>query len=147
MLISDAWGEMFNQAVACSVTVPTSDHLPIHMQMLPNFFPKSKSRFRFENLWLRESICRDIMVERWGNTQGMSLFDRIGTCSKAIWNWGRKFATDFERQILFGRNKWNERSTDVILTAYPYLKKRNTNILVFFTTRMTTGVRELNNSG
>lgn len=90
VLILDTWGELFNQAKASSLTVLTSDHLLIHMQILPDIFPKPNSIFKFKNLWPRESICRDIMVESWGNTQGMPLLDIVRSCGKVIWNWGRE---------------------------------------------------------
>nr|GLL33564.1 uncharacterized protein LOC109167502 [Ipomoea trifida] len=105
LVISEQKRKRAENAKACSITAAMSDHLPIHLQILPSNTFRPKSRFRFENLWLRESICRDIMIESWVNHRGQSLIDRIGTCGKAIWNWGRAFATNFSRRIAYWRNR------------------------------------------
>lgn len=67
--------------------------------------PTGNSRFRFENMWLRESIRRDIMIESWESTQGQDLMTRIGRCGKAIWDWGKNFTKNFNRRIQYWRNR------------------------------------------
>nr|GMD50614.1 uncharacterized protein LOC109173053 [Ipomoea batatas] len=38
--------------------VSKSDHMPLHLQILPPDIPNPRAGFRFENLWLREAHCR-----------------------------------------------------------------------------------------
>lgn len=101
VLASDSWSEQFNEARAASVIATKSDHLPIHLQIFSIDSRKYKTRFRFENLWLKESLCREVMIQSWTNTQGQHLLDRIGRCGKAIWNWGKSFAKDFQKRIVY----------------------------------------------
>nr|GMD33051.1 uncharacterized protein LOC109167502 [Ipomoea batatas] len=82
-----------------------SDHMPLHLQILPPNIPNPKASFRFESLWLREAHCRNIMVECWSRTSGQSLMDRVGSCSKAIWIWGKHFARNFQRRLDFWRKR------------------------------------------
>nr|GLL35834.1 uncharacterized protein LOC109184133 isoform X2 [Ipomoea trifida] len=67
--------------------------------ILPPDPPTFKGRFRFENLWLRDATCREIMIQSWSQTHGQHLMDRIGRCGKAIWSWGKNVARDFSRRI------------------------------------------------
>nr|GMD80243.1 uncharacterized protein LOC109167502 [Ipomoea batatas] len=81
----DGYGR-WARARASSITVPRSDHLSLHLQILPPPIPNPRSQFRFENLWLREYLCREVMLESWARTQGLPLMDRLGRCGKSIWN-------------------------------------------------------------
>ncbi|XP_031099776.1 uncharacterized protein LOC116003973 [Ipomoea triloba] len=68
ILNTDSWCDLFPNAKAESITTARSDHMPLHLQILPPDTPNPKSGFRFENLWLREAHCREIMIESWSKT-------------------------------------------------------------------------------
>ncbi|XP_019189724.1 PREDICTED: uncharacterized protein LOC109184133 isoform X2 [Ipomoea nil] len=101
ILVSDSWRDSFSQAMASSIIATKSDHSPLHLQLLTPDIPTPKGRFRFENMWLRDSICREIMIQSWARSRGYHLLDRIGTCGKVIWNWRKNFAKDFNGRISF----------------------------------------------
>nr|GME06049.1 uncharacterized protein LOC109151131 [Ipomoea batatas] len=103
--IVDSWCSLFPNAKANSLLAAKSDHMPLHLQLLPQLLPNSRANFRFESLWLRESHCRNIMLECWSRTQGQSLMDRVGSCGKAIWIWGKHFARNFQRRIDYWRRR------------------------------------------
>nr|GMC95483.1 uncharacterized protein LOC109167502 [Ipomoea batatas] len=73
--------------------------------ILPPTAPNPKDCFRFENLWLREAHCRDIMIASWSKTHGQCLMDRVGSCGKAIWIWGRHFGRNFQRRLDYWRRR------------------------------------------
>nr|GMD50581.1 Transposon TX1 uncharacterized [Ipomoea batatas] len=73
--------------------------------ILPPTAPNPKACFRFENLWLREAHCRDIMIASWSKTHGQCLMDRVGSCGKAIWIWGRHFGRNFQRRLDYWRRR------------------------------------------
>nr|GMC56053.1 uncharacterized protein LOC109167502 [Ipomoea batatas]GMD54443.1 uncharacterized protein LOC109167502 [Ipomoea batatas]GMD95045.1 uncharacterized protein LOC109167502 [Ipomoea batatas]GME06571.1 uncharacterized protein LOC109167502 [Ipomoea batatas]GME14246.1 uncharacterized protein LOC109167502 [Ipomoea batatas] len=99
ILVSDSWCAQFNSAKACSVTTPKSDHMLFHLQILQPPVPNPKIRHRFENLWLREAHCREIMLDTWSKSQSQNLMDRVGRCGKAIWIWGKEFTRNFQRRL------------------------------------------------
>nr|GMD75268.1 uncharacterized protein LOC109167502 [Ipomoea batatas] len=105
ILVTDSWCDLFSNAKACSVTTPKSDHMPLHLQILPPPIPNPKPRFRFENLWLRDAHCRDVMIESWSKTHGQNLMERVGRCSKAIWLWGKEFSRNFQKRLDFWRKR------------------------------------------
>ncbi|XP_019184826.1 PREDICTED: uncharacterized protein LOC109179787 [Ipomoea nil] len=45
------------------------------------------------------------MEESWARYQGQDFIDRIGSFGKAIWDWSKGFATNFNRRITYWRNK------------------------------------------
>ncbi|XP_031097085.1 uncharacterized protein LOC116001341 [Ipomoea triloba] len=67
--------------------------------------PNPRACFHFESLWLREAHYRNIMVECWSRTSGQSLMDWVGSCSKAIWIWGKHFTRNFHRRLDFWRKR------------------------------------------
>ncbi|XP_019172068.1 PREDICTED: uncharacterized protein LOC109167502 [Ipomoea nil] len=105
ILVTDSWCEMFTSAKACSVTTPKSDHMPLHLQILPPPIHNPSIRYRFENLWLREAHCREVMIDSWSKSHGQDLMNRVGRCGKAIWIWGKNFARDFQRRLDFWRRR------------------------------------------
>nr|GLL35480.1 uncharacterized protein LOC109184133 isoform X2 [Ipomoea trifida] len=90
---------------ASSVIVSKSDHLPLFLEIHPTTPIPQKARFRFENLWLRDSTSKDIMTESWSMSGGLHLIDRMERCSKAIWNWGKSFAKDFDKRLSYWRKR------------------------------------------
>ncbi|XP_031099760.1 uncharacterized protein LOC116003956 [Ipomoea triloba] len=105
ILTSDSWNDLFMHAKASSVIAPKSDLLPLHLHMYQAINQKPKGRFRFENLWLKESLCRDVMIECWSNSYGYPLIDRVGRCGKAIWDWGKNFSRNFHRRIDYWKSR------------------------------------------
>nr|GMC95745.1 uncharacterized protein LOC109184133 isoform X2 [Ipomoea batatas] len=92
-------------AKAVSIVASKSDHMPLYLELQPHSFVRHKGRFRFENMWLRDSMCREIMIESWSRTTGQHLLDRVERGGKAIWNWGKSFAKDFSKRLQYWRNR------------------------------------------
>lgn len=83
---------------AASLETHVSDHLPL--VVWPNVSTKDKTRrrFKFENIWLKERNCRELVANCWDGTRSFQLMDKLLSCSKAIWEWGKK-ATKFSTKI------------------------------------------------
>nr|GME05932.1 uncharacterized protein LOC109184133 isoform X2 [Ipomoea batatas] len=83
----NAWCDLYPNARASSVVVSKSDHLPLFLEIIPSTNPSHRNRFRFENLGLRVTTSREIMIESWARSRGSQLIDRVERCGKAIWRW------------------------------------------------------------
>ena len=61
VLVSRSWHELFNHALASSLTISNSDHLPI--MLIPKLMEKRLwvRKFRFENIWLQDEQYRHII--------------------------------------------------------------------------------------
>lgn len=99
ILVSDSWLNMFKNAKAISFEAPSSDHLPLALWPNPVTRSRRHRRFKFENLWIRERRCIEIVQNTWENSSGLRLRDRLDICSKEIWRWGKKLVKDFQLQI------------------------------------------------
>ncbi|XP_031091127.1 uncharacterized protein LOC115996126 [Ipomoea triloba] len=97
VLVSQSWLDIFEHAIAESVVTPVSDHLPIFMQPIITSRHRRKAKFRFENLWIAN--CRILVAESWTASRGANLISRLNSCSKALWDWGRKLNKDFQPKI------------------------------------------------
>lgn len=60
-LANQGWCELFPQAELKVWDVSTSDHLPIFLQLHKQVYVTRRKRFKFENVWLREDDCRQIV--------------------------------------------------------------------------------------
>nr|GMD62550.1 uncharacterized protein LOC109162272 [Ipomoea batatas] len=84
---------------ASSIMCPYSDHLPLIL--VPRVIQRfgRRKRFLFDNMWLREDRCREIITQSWGRTVGHDTLFRIESCAEDIWRWGRGYNKDFQRKI------------------------------------------------
>nr|GLL44928.1 uncharacterized protein LOC109158536 [Ipomoea trifida] len=78
---------------------PYSDHLPLilYPRVLQRFL--RRKRFLFDNMWLREDKCREIVAQSWSRSAGRDTLFRIESCAEDIWRWGRNYNKDFQRKI------------------------------------------------
>ncbi|XP_019158162.1 PREDICTED: uncharacterized protein LOC109154879 [Ipomoea nil] len=104
VLTTDSLVDLFNGATTCSLTCPYSDHSPL--LLTPVRVPNGVRRrhFCFDNLWLREDRCREIIDNSWGRTMGLDVLDRIAICGQDIWRWGELI---IKSSILVSRKRRN----------------------------------------
>lgn len=75
ILASDSWIDMFEGVKATLVEALVSDHLPLVLWPNVDFNARSRRRFKFENLWLKERRCRDLVANCWDNTRVLQLLE------------------------------------------------------------------------
>lgn len=61
IFVTESWLSLFEGASAISITCPYSDHLPILLTPTVTIHSPHRRRFCFDNMWLREDICREIV--------------------------------------------------------------------------------------
>ncbi|KAK6130022.1 hypothetical protein DH2020_036244 [Rehmannia glutinosa] len=59
-----------------------SDHSPIFLELGKQYRVKRVRKFRFENVWLREKDCKEIVVNGWNKGCETILTGKIETCDK-----------------------------------------------------------------
>lgn len=60
--------------------VSTSDHLPICLQLQKQVYIQKKKRFKFENLWIKEDECRQIVKNGWEDAGDKGILEKIAFC-------------------------------------------------------------------
>ncbi|KAH9754586.1 reverse transcriptase domain-containing protein [Citrus sinensis] len=95
-----AWCGLFPKAKVWSVEATCSDHLPIFVDPNPSGFTPRHPRFRFENVWLRESECEDVIQRSWSSSAGFPIQHKLAICGGDLSIWGGKLCRDFRKRIV-----------------------------------------------
>uniref|UniRef100_A0A803Q5L9 CCHC-type domain-containing protein n=1 Tax=Cannabis sativa TaxID=3483 RepID=A0A803Q5L9_CANSA len=98
-LVSQSWIESFPLAKLMNLEVSTSDHCPI--QVVFDVGPKvvGRKKFRFENLWLREPACLQLVKDTWELLSGSSVMEKINYCGEKLLVWGKDYSRNFKERI------------------------------------------------
>ncbi|XP_019167877.1 PREDICTED: uncharacterized protein LOC109163583 [Ipomoea nil] len=84
ILVSEDWNTMFDGAEACSLTCTYSDHMPLLLTPVATVNTMRQKRFLFDNMWLREDRCREVVAQSWERTVGRDVLVRIECCSRDV---------------------------------------------------------------
>uniref|UniRef100_A0A803Q4W9 CCHC-type domain-containing protein n=1 Tax=Cannabis sativa TaxID=3483 RepID=A0A803Q4W9_CANSA len=60
---------------------------------------KDHKTFRFENAWLREPMCKEVVRSSWEGLSGRGLVEKIEGCGVALEAWGKDFTGNFKDRI------------------------------------------------
>ncbi|KAL9440617.1 hypothetical protein AB3S75_019313 [Citrus x aurantiifolia] len=66
---TNSWFRQFHRARVCSLEAVGSDHLPILLDPNPQAYVYRYHCFRFENLWLREAGCSEVIRSSWVSSE------------------------------------------------------------------------------
>lgn len=81
-LASLSFVSYFKEAKLYNLEISTSDHSPILLEIHKVVYTTVTRKFKFENAWLREPLCKQIVEDSW---QGVSLQQKIAHCANSLW--------------------------------------------------------------
>ena len=96
---STEWLNRFTRVKVTSLEASCSDHLPIFIDLNPIAHTNRHSRFQFENLWLKERDCADVIKDNWLSSSGCSIQQKISKYGVDLFKWGGHLAHDFRNHI------------------------------------------------
>ncbi|XP_074328042.1 uncharacterized protein LOC141665954 [Apium graveolens] len=99
------WRELFPEAEVEVIEVATSDHLPLYLQLNRRVYMPKEKKFRFENIWVREKECRNIVKHGWEAGETRDIVHKIKSCGEKLQEWGEKLRSRRDTQ---GINRYNE---------------------------------------
>lgn len=94
--------EWWQKFPLCNLTVHHSvysDHDPVLLELFKTDLPKSKFRFRFENIWLKEKKFHEEVSSYWRKLDPMQFLPKLLELSNFMEKWGRKFFNKFREKI------------------------------------------------
>lgn len=59
----------------------------------------TKRRFRFENAWLTDPMCRQLVWDSWESNVGGDIQDKIKLCGENLQQWGKEITGRFNARI------------------------------------------------
>ncbi|XP_074352129.1 uncharacterized protein LOC141691294 [Apium graveolens] len=97
-LVSRTWLDTFQNAKLSNLEVTISDHTPI---LLEPDIPKQRvnsKRFKFENAWLRDPMCKNIAAESWERHKNQTLQVKIKETAYMLVDRGNEITGSFRRK-------------------------------------------------
>lgn len=98
-LVSRSWTKVFVNAKLVNLEISTSDHCPILLEPITvNTTPRSR-KLKFENAWLREPVCWQIVEDSWRTHQNQAFQIKVSRCLEDVSAWGQDFTGNFKKRI------------------------------------------------
>lgn len=96
---NQAWCDLFPDAVVKVLEVAPSDHLPLSLHLNRKVYVPKAKRFRFENVWIREKECLNVIRDSWKSTEGEDISSRIQFCCIKLEEWGGGMKHEFKLKL------------------------------------------------
>ncbi|KAL8108560.1 hypothetical protein AgCh_024870 [Apium graveolens] len=98
-LVNQSFLSMFTNARLTNLEVSTSDHCPLWLEPQIVVHLKVTKFFHFENAWLREPMCYQLVDNVWNHDPNRSFFEKILQCSEVLSAWGKEVTGSFKTRI------------------------------------------------
>lgn len=95
---------MFKEVKLTNLEVSTSNHSPLWLEPEVSTLIQSKKIFRFENAWLREPMCYQLVEDVWSNNS-FSFYEKLKVCADVLSTWGKEVTGDFKGRIHKSKKK------------------------------------------
>lgn len=104
-LATQQWRNLFPTAEVRVLEVATSDHLPLHLHLKKQIYVQKRKRFRFENVWVKDQDCLNLVKTSWEHTAGREILDKLSYVTLCIEEWGGGLSHEFNQKLLECRRK------------------------------------------
>lgn len=98
-LASFEWSKLFPLAKLYNLEGSPSDHSPIFLEPKVHHLIRGNRKFKFENAWLLEPLCSQIIRDNWQGDRGQDIIQKILHCSESLEVWGKEIIGCFNRRI------------------------------------------------
>lgn len=96
---TQVWRNLFPQAEVKVLDVSTSDHLPLVLQLNAKVYVPKARRFKFENMWIKEPECINLVNSSWNANDTGSILEKIEYVSLKLEEWGGGKTKELRVQI------------------------------------------------
>ncbi|XP_074378357.1 uncharacterized protein LOC141719892 [Apium graveolens] len=86
-LVTQRWLGCYSEATLSNIEISTLDHSPIYLDIDKNKENSGCRRFRFENTWFREPMCRDIVLDCGESNSDLGYKQKIMRCQAKLGVW------------------------------------------------------------
>lgn len=107
VFVCERWRDGFPTNKVQNLVAPTSDHSAIYFQVQIWKPVPCRVRFRFENSWLREKRCSEIVKDCWHQSRDCNIKERIDLCAKELKAWGERLSKKFKENLSKCRDRMN----------------------------------------
>lgn len=79
---------MFPTAEVQVLEVSSSDHLPLLLQLNTRIYVPKAKRFQFENIWIRDTECLNLVKNIWDSRKTKHIMEKIEYVYLKLDEWG-----------------------------------------------------------
>lgn len=98
-MATDSWCNLFPMAEVQVIEMTTSDHLPLLLQINKQVYAPKERKFKFENVWIWERECKNIVKNGWEVASGSDIVEKIRVCGVRLQEWGGGTHTKYRLQV------------------------------------------------
>lgn len=98
-LVSSNWTNYFPDTKLTNLEHTSSDHCPIMLEPFIRADVGHSKRFIFENAWLKDPLCFEIVKDCWRIEERGDIISKINLCAAKLSKWGRKITGNFASRI------------------------------------------------
>ncbi|XP_060957722.1 uncharacterized protein LOC133029262 [Cannabis sativa] len=124
-MANPAWIQVYPMASLYNLLHSTSDHSPILLECVKCPSLVENKRFKFENAWLKEPMCYQIINDCWNRSVESDIFQKISCCSEQLVGWGKTITGDFKQRIVICRRDLDQlksKTDEVSVQRYKEVK-------------------------
>lgn len=88
-LVTQDWMNLFPMANLFNLEGSNSDHSPIFLVPKKREANRGINTFRFENAWLLEPMCQQLVSAHWQEDEGVDIQSKVKACSIVLAEWGK----------------------------------------------------------
>lgn len=127
VLTNNSWFELFPLAKLYNFEGSLSDHSPIFLDPRRKEGVSMRRKFRFENSWLTDPLCYQIVKDSWEYSSHGNILQKIQQCGERLEIWGKDVTGNFGQRIKSCKMELkqlrNKRDTQSVL-MYNEVKKQ-----------------------
>ncbi|XP_062080922.1 uncharacterized protein LOC133785722 [Humulus lupulus] len=82
-----------------NLEISSLDHCPIDLDPKPRTYVHVTQSFQFENSWLKEPLCAQIVSNNWEVCASMNWEGKMDHCSQALLAWAKEITGNFRIQL------------------------------------------------
>ncbi|XP_060959390.1 uncharacterized protein LOC133030609 [Cannabis sativa] len=131
-LCTKNWLELFPLDKLYNLELSTSDHCPIFLDLVDNIPLVMKKKFCFENCWLREPLCHQVIKECWNFRSEFDIQEKIKYCGEFLIVWGEAYSGDFKKRLKECKaeiNLWKHGRDSIAINNFRIAKSKFKEIL------------------
>lgn len=90
---------LYRDAKVCNLEATILYHNPIFLELVKFNFQVRRRAFSFENAWLHDDECKEVVARGWSKGEGESILTKIKHCGEELQNWSVDISQRFKNQI------------------------------------------------
>lgn len=83
----------------------TSDYLLVFLQLHKQVYVTRRKRFKFENVWLREDECKQVVQNGWDDAGGRDITEKIMLCGTKLQKWDGGVNKEYREKLQLCRER------------------------------------------